>query len=225
MTDHSPVDTHLARLASALVPFRTVADRLDRWGGQLAWTLGQGGRLLVCGNGGSAAEAQHLAAELVGKLRKDRAPLSAIALSADAAVVTAISNDFGYEDVFARQVRAHGRPGDVLMALSTSGHSPNVLAAAAAARAAGMRTWAMTGPAPNPLADACDEYLACPSEDSQVVQELHLVAVHVLCEYVDKSLPAALTVAASLSGGRRDTDLVGAALPALDRANGSGRRS
>jgi D-sedoheptulose 7-phosphate isomerase len=179
----------------------------------------------VCGNGGSAAEAQHLAAELVGKLRQDRAPLSAIALPADAAAVTAISNDYGYEEVFARQVRAHGRPGDVLIALSTSGRSPNVLAAAAAARAAGMRTWAMSGPAPNPLADACDEYLACPSEDSQIVQELHLVAVHVLCEYVDRSLPAALTVAASSSAARRDTDLVGAALPALDRANGSGHRS
>jgi D-sedoheptulose 7-phosphate isomerase len=185
-----PIDTHLSRLAGALRPYRTVAGRLESWGGQLAWTLGRGGRLLVVGNGGSAAEAQHLAAELVGKLREDRTPLSAIALTADSSAVTAIANDYGYEDVFARQVRAHGRAEDILIALSTSGRSPNVLAAVHAAREVGLRTWALTGPAPNPLASACDEAIACPSPDSQVVQELHLVSVHVLCEHVDHALPA-----------------------------------
>ena len=185
-----PIDSHLSRLAGSLIPYRAAADRLNVWGGQLAWTLGQGGRLLTAGNGGSAAEAQHLAAELVGKLRADRTPLSAIALCADSSAVTAIANDYGFEELFARQVRAHGRADDILIALSTSGRSPNVLAAVKAARDIGLRTWALTGPTPNPLADACDEAIGCPSDDSQVVQELHLVSVHLLCEHVDRALPA-----------------------------------
>jgi D-sedoheptulose 7-phosphate isomerase len=188
----SPLDSHLDGLAAALQPFRAVGDRLARWGHELAWHLGQGGRLLVAGNGGSAAEAQHLAAELVGRLRDERAPLSAIALTADTSALTAISNDYGFEEVFARQVRAHGRPGDVLLVLTTSGTSANLVAAVRAAAETGMRTWAMTGAGPNPVADACDEALCCPSPDSQVVQELHLVSVHVLCEYVDRELPAVL---------------------------------
>jgi D-sedoheptulose 7-phosphate isomerase len=191
------LDSHLAGLASALLPYRQAAGKLGRWGSELAWTLGRGGRLLVAGNGGSAAEAQHLAAELVGKLRDDRRPLSAIALCADSSAVSAIGNDFGYENVFARQVRAHGRPDDILLLLSTSGRSPNVLAAAVAGRELGMRCWAFTGPAPNPLAEACLDVLAVPATDAQVVQELHLVSVHVLCAYVDATLPTVLTSAAA----------------------------
>lgn len=183
-----PLADHLAALAAAIDPFRTVGARLAGWGAELGRHLAAGGRLLVAGNGGSAAEAQHLAAELVGKLREDRRPLSAIALTPDSSAVTAISNDYGYEEVFARQVRAHGRPGDVLLVLSTSGRSPNLVAAAHAARECGLRTWAMTGPGPSPLGDACDEVLRCPSPESQVVQELHLVAVHVMCEHVDLTL-------------------------------------
>ena len=194
----SILDEHLAGLASALRPYRRVAGVLARWGNELAWTLGTGGRLLVAGNGGSAAEAQHLTAELVGKLRADRAPLSAIALHAETSAVTAIANDYGYEEVYARQVRAHGRPGDVLMLLSTSGASANLLTAARAGRAAGLRTWALTGPAPNLLADLCDEALAVPSADAQVVQEMHLVSSHVLCEYVDRCLPAVTGLEPSL---------------------------
>jgi D-sedoheptulose 7-phosphate isomerase len=200
----SPLDSHLAGMASALLPFRAVAEgRLARWGSQLAWTLGQGGRLLVAGNGGSAAEAQHLAAELVGRLRDERAPLSAIALTADSSALTAISNDYGYDEVFARQVRGHGRHGDILIAMSTSGRSPNLLTAAEAARSVGMRTWAMTGPGPNPLSDVCDEALNCPAPDSQVVQELHLISVHVLCEYVDRALPAVLGLDAAHPAAQR----------------------
>ena len=192
MEDLSPLDSHLSGLAAALPAYRVAADRLAGWGRDLAWHLGQGGRLLVAGNGGSAAEAQHLAAELVGKMTADRRPLSAIALTAETAGLTAISNDYGFEEVFARQVRAHGRPGDVLMVLSTSGRSPNLITAVHAAAETGMRTWALTGPGPNPLADACEEALCCPSGDSQVVQELHLISVHVMCEYVDRTLPAVL---------------------------------
>jgi phosphoheptose isomerase len=188
----SPLDAHLSGLAAALRPFRRQAGVLARWGADLAWHLGQGGRLLVAGNGGSAAEAQHLAAELVGRLRTERAPLSAIALTPDSSAVTAISNDYGFDEVFARQVRAHGRPGDVLLVLTTSGRSPNLVAAVRAAQESGLRTWAMVGAGRSPVAAACDEALCCPSPDSQVVQELHLVAVHVLCEYVDLTLPDVL---------------------------------
>ncbi|WP_433604726.1 D-sedoheptulose-7-phosphate isomerase [Dactylosporangium sp. CA-139114] len=178
------LDAHLTALAAAIGPFRHAAVRLEAWGVRLAEILGDGGRLLVCGNGGSAAEAQHLAAELTGRLRDERTPLSAIALCADSSAVTAIGNDYGYEEIFARQVRAHGREGDVLLALSTSGRSANVLAAAAAARECRLHTWALTGPGPNPLALVCDEAVCC-AGDGQVVQELHLVAAHVLCEHVD----------------------------------------
>jgi D-sedoheptulose 7-phosphate isomerase len=185
------LDEHLTGMAAALLPYRAAAaETLARWGTDLARHLGHGGLLLVAGNGGSAAEAQHLAAELVGKLREDRRPLSAIALTPDSSAVTAIGNDYGFDQIFARQVHAHGRPGDVLLLMSTSGRSPNLLAAADAAAEVGIRTWAFTGPGPNPLADACDEALCCPAADSQVVQELHLISVHVMCEYVDRALAA-----------------------------------
>jgi phosphoheptose isomerase len=187
-----PLEDHLGALGASIDEFRGVGARLAGWGAELARHLSGGGRLLVAGNGGSAAEAQHLAAELVGKLREDRMPLSAIALTPDSSAVTAISNDYGFDEVFARQVRAHGRPGDILLAMSTSGRSPNLVAAVRAARETGLRTWALTGAGRSPVGDACDEVLRCPSPDSQVVQELHLVAVHVLCEYIDLNLPAVL---------------------------------
>jgi D-sedoheptulose 7-phosphate isomerase len=190
--DMSPLDKHLDGLTAAIEPFRAQAGLLARWGALLAEHLGTGGRLLVAGNGGSAAEAQHLAAELVGRLRDERIPLSAIALTPESCAVTAIGNDYGFDEVFARQVRAHGRPGDVLIVLSTSGRSSNLVAAVAAAQESGLRTWAMVGAADCPIADAVDEVLRCPSPDSQVVQELHLVAVHLMCEYLDKELPAVL---------------------------------
>ena len=200
------LDAHLetaGRGAAAVAA--SSAELLARWGGELAHRLAGGGRLLVAGNGGSAAEAQHLTAELVGQLRDDRAPLSAIALHAETSALTAIGNDYGYDEVFARQVRAHGRADDVLLLLSTSGASPNLLAAARAARETGLRCWAFTGPAPNPLADACHDTLRLVSPDSQVVQELHLVSTHVLCEYVDRVLPAALAAAGRPAARTRAT--------------------
>ncbi|MBM0279943.1 D-sedoheptulose-7-phosphate isomerase [Micromonospora tarensis] len=194
----SLLDTHLTNLAAALVPYRSCEPQLARWGADLARRLATGGRLLVAGNGGSAAEAQHLTAELVGKLHDDRQPLSAIALHAETSALTAIANDYGYHDVYARQVRAHGRPGDILLLLSTSGASPNLVAAAQAGRAVGLTTWALTGATPNSLADACDDVLAVASADTQVVQELHLVTSHLLCEYLEQELPAALAAAAAV---------------------------
>jgi D-sedoheptulose 7-phosphate isomerase len=182
------MNVHIGALRDTLTDFEAEVQRLDAWAARLAATLSSGGRLLAAGNGGSAAQAQHLVAELVGKLDADRAPLSAIALCAETSGLTAIANDYGYAEVFARQVRAHGRPGDVVVLMSTSGHSHNVLSAARAAQERGLTTWGMTGALPNPLADACTDVLAVPSTDTQIVQELHLVAVHLLCARLDELL-------------------------------------
>ncbi|MBW4720537.1 D-sedoheptulose-7-phosphate isomerase [Saccharothrix obliqua] len=184
------VERHLAGLAESLAGLRGQASLLTRWGDALARRLSAGGRLLAAGNGGSAAEAQHLTAELVGRYRDDRPPFSAIALCVESSSVTAIGNDYGYEQVFARQVTAHARPGDVVVLLSTSGRSPNLLHAARAGRAAGASVWALTGPAPNPLAGVADEVLALPGPACNV-QEAQLVAVHALCEAFEAALPAA----------------------------------
>ena len=159
-----------------------------RWGAELVPLLGSGQRLLVAGNGGSAAQAQHLTGELVGKYRRDRPPYSAICLSAETSSLTAIANDYPAEELFARQVEAHGRPGDVVVLMSTSGRSLNVLAAAERARLLALRVWAFTGPRPNPLADRADEVLEVPAPYTATVQELHLVALHVMCAAFDAAL-------------------------------------
>lgn len=202
------LEDHLTHLAAALLPFRRSERLLARWGGEVARRLAGGGRLLVAGNGGSAAEAQHLTAELVGKLRDDREPLSAIALHAETSALTAIANDYSYDQVYARGVRAHGRPDDILLLMSTSGSSTNLLTATHTARDTGLRCWAFTGPTPNPLADLCDDVLAIDSPESQVVQELHLVATHVLCEYVDRALPAALAARSGTAPVRTGVEVV-----------------
>jgi len=176
---------HLDALVRATVALRADLGRLERWGAELHAVLDGGGRLLTCGNGGSAAEAQHLTAELVGRYQHERRPFSAIALCVDSSAVTAIGNDYGADEVFARQVRAHGRPGDVLLALSTSGSSSNVVRAVEAARDEGLRTWAFTGRGPNPLAAACDDAVCVDAASTATVQELHLVALHCLCTAFD----------------------------------------
>lgn len=174
------LDDHVQRLADALPALRAAVPQLSVWGERLAERLGDGGRLLVAGNGGSAAEAQHLTAELVGRFDGERRPVSALALHADTSAVTAIGNDYGYTEVYARQVRAHARRDDVVLLLSTSGSSPNLLAAAHAAHACGARAWALTGPGPNPLARACAEAVCLPG-DTATVQETQLVALHMVC--------------------------------------------
>ena len=176
---------HLTALRHAVLGFDDCVDIAHRWGQQLAAVLPAGGRLLAAGNGGSAAQAQHLTAELVGRYREDRAPLSAICLSAETSSLTAIINDYPPDELFARQVQAHGRPGDVLVLMSTSGRSPNLVAAAVRGRRAGMRVWAFTGPLPNPLAAQADEVLAVDAPLTATVQELHLVALHIVCAALD----------------------------------------
>ncbi|BCM72342.1 MULTISPECIES: D-sedoheptulose-7-phosphate isomerase [Streptomyces] len=180
--------THCDDLAKALEAFRDHGPLLERWGTELARRLGSGARLLVAGNGGSAAQAQHLTAELVGRYRDDRPPFSAVALHADTSSTTAIANDYGVQEVFARQTAAHGRPGDVLLLLSTSGASANLLSAADRAHRLGMTVWALTGRAPNPLQLGADDALCVDAPVAATVQELHLVAVHMLCEAFDQAV-------------------------------------
>jgi D-sedoheptulose 7-phosphate isomerase len=182
---------HLAALEGPLLALHGEVARLEAWGRSLARVLAGGGRLLAAGNGGSASQAQHLTAELVGRYRDERSPLSAIALCAEGPALTAIGNDYGVGDLFARQVRAHGRPGDVLVALSTSGRSPNVLAAVEAAAASGMTSWALTGRPGSALALACDDALCVDSPHTATVQEVHLIAIHLLCAAIDLALPDA----------------------------------
>ncbi|WP_425474955.1 D-sedoheptulose-7-phosphate isomerase [Fodinibacter luteus] len=182
------VDEHTGELETALASLRRQAALLRAWGERLATVLVGGGRLLAAGNGGSAAEAQHLTAELVGRWCTDRRPLSGLSLSAETSSLTAILNDYGPDEVFARQVEAHGRPGDVLVLLSTSGSSSNVLHAAKRGSQLGLHVWAMTGPAPNPLAALADEALVVDAPSTAAVQEVQLVAIHALCAALDGAL-------------------------------------
>ncbi|WP_298178533.1 SIS domain-containing protein [Saccharomonospora sp.] len=182
------IEEHFRALSDALHRMRATAPTIESWADHLAGVLTGGGRLLACGNGGSAAEAQHLTGELVGKFYHDRQPLSAIALHADTSAATAIVNDYGEHELYARQVRAHGRPGDVLVALSTSGRSQNVVTAAKMAHELGMVTWALTGPDPNPLTALCTDAIAVDADNVATVQEIHLVVVHALCAQLDRRL-------------------------------------
>ncbi len=187
MVDQASVDAvrmHLDNVLPALESLRSQSDRLAAWGVELAQRLLRGQRLLAAGNGGSAAEAQHLTAELVGRFDGERVPFSAISLHAESSAVTAIANDYGYDEVFARQVRAHGRSGDVLMLLSTSGKSPNLLRAAEAASRLNITTLALTGSGPNPLALACDEAVMIDAVNANA-QEGHLIALHAVCRAFD----------------------------------------
>ena len=152
----------------------------------LAERLKRGCKILVCGNGGSAADAQHFAAELTGRYLKERRALAGIALTTDTSALTAIGNDYGYDLVFSRQVEALGRPGDVLVGISTSGNSPNVLRAVASAKALGMRTIGMLGRDGGTLKGAVDDALIVPSSVTARIQEIHEMVFHFWCEALDE---------------------------------------
>jgi D-sedoheptulose 7-phosphate isomerase len=169
--------------------FEANAGLLVAAGRRMAESLRGGGRVLAFGNGGSAADAQHLAGELVGRFRRDRAALSAIALTTDSSVVTAIGNDMGYDSVFRRQVEAHGRPGDVAVGITTSGRSPNVVQALQLARERGLVTMGLTGGGGGPLAGAVDYLIDVPHAETARIQEVHVMVVHVLCQIVEEEMP------------------------------------
>lgn len=153
-----------------------------------AAALRAGGKLLIAGNGGSAADAQHLAAEIVGRYKKERPGWAALALTTDTSALTAISNDYGFEQVYARQVEGLGRRGDVFWGLSTSGGSPNVLAALKTARKLGLVTVGFTGAKGSGLAAHCDHLLIAPSDDTPVIQQIHLTAGHAICDAIEQDL-------------------------------------
>ena len=177
----SVLDAALSRLLSQAPVLTDVATRLVE-------TLRSGHKVLVVGNGGSAAEAQHFAAELVGRFKRNRAPYAVLALTTDTAILTAVANDYGYQEVFARQVTAFGQPDDMLLAFSTSGESENLLYAARAGRSRQMTVVAITGELSNSLEMLSDVTLKMPLFDTALVQELHMIITHILCDIVETSL-------------------------------------
>ena len=185
------VDSYLAetiRLLESTVRLEGVILRaVEAWNAALT----SGRKVIFCGNGGSAADAQHLAAELVGRFERERPELAAIALTTDSSILTAVANDYRFDEVFARQVRALGQAGDVLVAISTSGNSANVLAAVQAARERGIRVIALTGRGGGRIAALLGEqdvHLCVPHERTMRIQEVHLLIVHCLCDGIDAAL-------------------------------------
>jgi len=174
-------DTALSDLAARAAILSAVATRLVN-------TLRNGYKVLVAGNGGSAAEAQHFAAELVGRFKRERAPYAVLSLTTDTAILTAIANDYGYSDIFARQVLALGNPGDMFIAFSTSGQSENVIRAAVAAQQSLMTVVAITGDLPSRLEHCADFTVKVPLVDTPLVQELHMMVTHLLCDIAESQL-------------------------------------
>jgi len=186
------ISTNLLHSIQAKEAFaQQAADDILRLAGWIQQSLEQGGKLLIFGNGGSAADAQHMAAEFVNRFLINRRPLAALALSTDTSVLTSIANDFSYDQIFAKQVQALGKPEDLALGISTSGNSPNVVKAMEAAGKIGMKTAALTGGIARPggdLAGICDLVLNVPSDATPHIQEAHLWVEHLLCEIVEKQM-------------------------------------
>jgi D-sedoheptulose 7-phosphate isomerase len=192
MSQDDPARRAAASLAESVAVGQALSGIIDdivTAAGWIADALNAGGKVLLFGNGGSAADSQHLAAELVGRFERERRPAAAIALTTDTSALTAIANDYGVEQMFSRQVQALASEGDVAIGLSTSGASPNVLEGVAAAKRAGARTIALTGENGGLLAEACDLALQVPSQRTARIQEGHITIGHVMCELVEPSIP------------------------------------
>jgi D-sedoheptulose 7-phosphate isomerase len=186
-----PIAAHLKASRDALEGAGSDANLLDtarKIADVIAASLRAGNKLLIAGNGGSAADAQHIAAEIVGRYKKDRPAYAAIALTTDTSALTAIGNDYGFEQVFARQLEGLGRRGDVLLALTTSGRSPNILAALKTARQQGLVTVGFTGAKGKALGASCDHLLVAPSDDTAVIQQIHMAFAHGICEVIEQTL-------------------------------------
>lgn len=182
---------YLSKSVEALRHYASDPDQLtllERMAHQVTTSIRNGGKLLIAGNGGSAGDAQHIAAEFTGRMLYDRAPLAAMALHVDTSALTAVGNDYGFAYVFERQVQALGRPGDVMLGLSTSGRSDNVLRALAAARALGMVSMGFTGESGGLMAAQTDLLLRAPSGFTPVIQQIHMVAGHLLCALVERTI-------------------------------------
>jgi D-sedoheptulose 7-phosphate isomerase len=191
MTDNTAVSNIIrrtARLLDEMASDAALCVATARAAALVVDSLRAGGKLLLCGNGGSAADAQHWAAELVGRFLYDRPGIAAIALTTDTSVLTAVGNDYGYQSTFSRQVQALGRPGDVIFALSTSGRSPNVLAAIQAAVQLDMRVIGFTGSSGGDMAGLCDVCLRIPAPDTARIQEGHEVLGHAICALIEEAM-------------------------------------
>ena len=186
-----PIGSHLERSLAALTRAAQDSALLDscrKIASVVIASLRGGNKLLIAGNGGSAADAQHIAAEIVGRYKQDRPAWAAIALTTDTSALTAIANDYGFEQVFARQVEGLGIGGDVLLALSTSGRSSNILAALRTARERGLVTIGFTGSKGEALGALCDHLLVSPSDDTPVIQQIHLSVVHGICDEIEQTM-------------------------------------
>jgi D-sedoheptulose 7-phosphate isomerase len=189
MDSSSYIDLQLQETTQLFESIRNEMNDLIRQGAEMMIdTLRRGNKILICGNGGSAADAQHFAAELVGRLQRDRGALPAIALTTDTSILTAVANDYGYDKVFRRQVEAWGQRGDLLLAISTSGNSPNVLAAIAAAREQGLRILSLAGRGGGEMAALSDLALVMPARTSQHIQEGHIAIIHIWCALIEDTL-------------------------------------
>jgi D-sedoheptulose 7-phosphate isomerase len=178
----------LDQIATNMHALRDAAPLIASGAELMKGALNAGGKIMFCGNGGSAADAQHLAAELMGRYLKDRAPLPALALTVDTSALTAIANDYSYEEVFARQLRGIGRQGDLLVGLSTSGDSANVVRAIEAARDMGVLTLVLTGQKGGRMAEVADHVIRVPATRTNSIQEMHIVIGHMLCGLVEEAL-------------------------------------
>jgi len=163
------------------------AEKISHAASLVSDAFASGGKVMFCGNGGSAADSQHLAAELMGRYKRDRDPMAALALTVDTSALTAIANDYGYDQVFSRQLRGIGREGDILVALSTSGNSPGVLAALATAREMGIVTLGLTGETGGRMKAACDLCICVPSRETNHIQEMHIAVGHIICGLIEKA--------------------------------------
>jgi D-sedoheptulose 7-phosphate isomerase len=188
VSDKRAIEAAFDEISRNFITLKSVAQQVVDAGALLTESVKDGGKILFCGNGGSAADAQHLATELVGRYLKERPPIAAIALTTDTSALTAIANDYAFDAVFERQVGALCRAGDVLVALSTSGKSPNVIKAADAAKTLGARVVALTGSKPNPLAEKADVAIMVPATTSNRIQEMHIAVGHILCGIVEDSV-------------------------------------
>jgi D-sedoheptulose 7-phosphate isomerase len=188
---NDPIGAHLKQSLAALERANgdaTLLANARKIAAVMIAALRAGNKILLIGNGGSAADAQHIAAEIMGRYKQDRPGWAAIALTTDTSALTAITNDYGFEQVFARQVEGLGKSGDVLLAFSTSGRSPNILAALYKARERGLVTIGFTGTKGEALAEHCDHLFVSPSDDTPVVQQIHLTIAHGICDEIEQTL-------------------------------------
>lgn len=184
-TGYQAPAAYFQRVAENFARLQSLSSNIDAAAMVMTEAARQGSKIIFCGNGGSAADSQHLAAELMGRYLKDRQPLASLALTVDTSALTAIGNDYGYADIFSRQLRGIGRKGDVLIGLSTSGNSENVLRAFAVAKDLGIATIGLTGATGGKFKDVCDTLICVPADETNHIQEMHIAIGHYLCGFVE----------------------------------------